>query len=195
MTKQAALALLALPLALPVSSCTDDEPLPVHGRVPELALTDQLGRPFTGDDLRGKVSVVDFIFTSCPTICPLLSSELSEIADRYEEDGDVQLVSISVDPEHDTPEVLRAYGASYGADPERWRFVTGDAREISRVVVQGFHQALGEPVPRDDGRYDIAHSSRYVLIDREGQLRGYYRNDAEGRARLVEDVDRLRSER
>jgi len=175
--------------------CEQREPLPDLGTIPELALTDQEGRAFSSSDFSGKTSIVDFVFTSCPTICPLLSHKMQQFQERLADAEGVQLVSISVDPEHDTPEVLHEYGERYGADPARWRLLTGDATEVNRVVVRGFRVAMGEPEPAPGGGYDIMHSSTFVLVDTEGRIRGYYPNEPEGTAELLRDVDRLRTGR
>jgi protein SCO1/2 len=176
------------------AACERTEPLPELGTIPELELVDQRGDAFRRSDLRGKISIVDFVFTTCPTICPLLSARMKRFQDRFADAGDaVQLVSISVDPDHDTPEVMRAYGERYGADPARWRLLTGDANEVNRVVVRGFRVAMGEPEPVEGGGYDIMHSSHFVLVDRDGVIRGYYENDEEGAEALLRDVERLRA--
>ena len=120
---------------------------------------------------------------------------MQQFQERLADADGVQLVSISVDPDHDTPEVLREYGERYGADPARWRFLTGDADEVNRVVVRGFRVAMGEPEPTAGGGYDIMHSSTFVLIDPTGTIRGYYANEPEGTADLLRDVDRLRTGR
>ncbi len=174
--------------------CTE-EPLPRLGTIPEMSLVDQDGESFAREDLVGRTSIVDFVFTRCPAICPLLSEKMAQLQDRFEGAGDdVQLLSISVDPDHDTPAVLSEYAARYEADPERWRFLTGDADEVNRVVVRGFRQAMGEPVETEAG-IDVMHSSHFVLVDRDGEIRGYFANDPEGTDALLKAVERLRTRR
>jgi protein SCO1/2 len=187
--------LILLPtLLFAASGCTED-PLPNLGTIPEMSLVDQNRQSFDRSDLMGRISIVDFVFTRCPAICPLLSEKMSQLQDRFEGAGpDVQLLSISVDPEHDTPDVLRAYAERYGADPARWRFLTGDADEVNSVVVRGFRQAMGEPVETEAG-VDVMHSSHFVLVDREGEIRGFFANDSEGTEDLLGAVERLRSHR
>ena len=174
------------------------------GPAPSFALIDQLGRPVSDADLRGKVVVADFIYTTCTDICPAITAQMAALRTRLAEEGllgdDVQLVSISVDPARDTPEVMRAYSALFGADPATWRFLTGDEATIRRVVVDGFllgvevmeaaaqdaaaHDAgtahsegdghTGEHAAKHGGDYAVSHSGRFVLIDRAWQIRGYY---------------------
>ncbi|MBI5516164.1 MAG: SCO family protein [Deltaproteobacteria bacterium] len=176
------LVLLALPVAwwLRVHA---RPPAPVLGALPELQLTDDRGRPFTLASLRGRVWVADFIFTSCPSSCPRLTAYLRRVQDRTRRHGDaVGLVSFSVDPEVDTPERLRGYAARHGADPARWRFVTGDLGMMQRTVVHGFKihmEAAPHPSQRTQplGIMDIAHGNQLVLLDRHARLRGYFHAD------------------
>ncbi|MCC7538100.1 MAG: SCO family protein [Deltaproteobacteria bacterium] len=165
-------------------------PLPVLATVPSFRLTDQEGRPFTQRDLRGKVSVVSFFFSSCTTVCPMISGRMGLVQHRVRQLlGKVQLVSISVDPERDTPERLRRYAESFHARGDVWRFVTGEQAEIERVVVSGFRSALG-PAPRGNvDAFDIVHGGHLVLVDPQGRIRGYYEAaDADRVKQLVIDV-------
>jgi protein SCO1/2 len=162
------------------------------GVIPDFALTDQNGDPFRATELDGKITIASFLFTTCPTICPLLVERGLTIQSRLDSLGDrVQLVSFSVDPDHDTPEVLRAYGTSRGIDFERWTLVTGNTDAVSHVVVRGFRVAMGQPEPRDDGHYDIMHSAHFVLVDAERHVRGYYESTPEGVDAMIADVGNL----
>jgi protein SCO1/2 len=158
-------------------------PAPLLGALPTLSLTDDRGRPFTLASLRGRVWVADFIFTSCPSSCPRLTAYLRRVQDGTRRYGDrVGLLSFSVDPEVDTPERLRAYGARHGADPVRWRFVTGDLGMMQRTVVHGFKihmEAAPHPSrrPQPLGIMDIAHGNQLVVLDRQARIRGYFHAD------------------
>lgn len=167
-------------------------PLPVLATVPAFGLIDSRGAPFTERDLRGKVSVVGFFFSSCTTVCPMISGRMGLLQHRMRQLlGKVQLVSISVDPERDTPERLRAYAASFHARDGVWRFVTGEQQEIERVVVRGFRSAMGAPPPNAGNldAFDIVHGGHLVLVDSQGRIRGYYEaSDAERVNQLVRDV-------
>ena len=157
-------------------------PPPVVGQLPAFELVDQSGKSFSLSDLDGNVWVVNFIFTSCPSICPLLTDGMGKLQDRYSAYGidGVKLLSITVDPENDTPEVLRAYAEANEADPERWKFLTGDSQAIRDLVLDGFRAPLGEPQETDAGLIDIMHTGEFVILDPSGGIRGYYGSDLEG---------------
>jgi protein SCO1/2 len=157
-------------------------PPPVVGRLPAYELTDAGGRAFGSADLAGRVYVADFIFTRCTSICPLLTKAMGRLQDQFRERGveGVHLVSFSVDPDYDTPERLREYAERHGADPDRWTFLTGDRERIRELLVDGFKLAMGDVPPDTDNLADIAHSGKFVIVDGEGGIRGYYDTDQEG---------------
>ena len=161
--------------------------LPVFGQVSNFELTAATGKPFRADRMAGKVWVADFIFTSCPGICPIMTGEMAELHRAFDGEDRVEFVSISVDPETDTPEVLAEYGERYGADPERWHFLTGAIEDIHALSTQTFKVgALDDP---------INHSSRFILVDGTGAIRGYYiGTDKEDIARLAGDIAELLAE-
>ncbi len=150
-------------------------------QLPDFALVDQDGQPFTLASMRGKVWVAGFIFTSCPSVCPKISRAMLELQQRYARNGiEVELVSFSVDPENDTPAVLKRYADNLGADLTRWHFVTtagGDRSAMEALVVGGFKTAIDRK-PLGGGAtpdmYDIAHAEKLVLIDDSGGVRGLY---------------------
>jgi protein SCO1 len=169
------------------------EALEVLGAVPEFEFRDQTGAPVSASDLAGRVVVANFIFTRCPTVCPATSLKMKRIGERLADHGDrVQLVSFSVDPEHDTPEVLASFAARYGATPARWRFLTGPAGEVRSAVEGGFKIALERRGEMPDGTPDIVHGVHFVLIDRELRIRDYYDSDDGARLdQLVKDAAAL----
>jgi protein SCO1/2 len=152
--------------------------LPSYGSVPDFALVDQDGHPFTTADLRGKVVVADFVFTSCSSACPRLTQEMAGLQRHLINrgaDGRVRLVSISVDPERDTPERLKAYAAGFSADPRLWSFLTGPADRIRDAVVGGFKQGLEkEKDPSEKDGFTILHGTKMVLLDGKGTMRGFF---------------------
>lgn len=152
------------------------------GHVPAFALTDQAGRSVSDRDLRGIPWVANFIFTRCPSACPMLTAKFKALQGELRALSDVRYVSISVDPEHDTPEVLAAYAKRFGADTQRWWFLTGPLSEIEKTVVNGFKIHIGAPKQsaNDPNLIDIMHGEHFVLVDREGTIRGYYRAEPEG---------------
>jgi protein SCO1/2 len=161
--------------------------LPVLGEIPRFALTDQDGRPFDDARLRGRVTIVNFVFTTCPTVCPTLSAKMA----RLQRETRAQLLSISVDPTSDTPPVLKAYGAKFAQDPARWSFVTGSYEAVERAVVDGFHVFMGRE-PRDaGGGFDVVHGEKFALVDGAGRIRGYYDAIDADLARLVRDAGGL----
>lgn len=159
---------------------------------PSFELTDETGHSFSSEELAGQVYVVQFFFSNCATVCPRLSDWMSRIQDRVASHGDaVRLVSITVDPQRDTPEKLAAYAKAYGAIPGRWKFLTGDPQQIERVVVDGFYQVIERRENDQSGLYDIVHSERFVLVDEQGRVRGYYPADANGVEELLGDLEQL----
>jgi protein SCO1/2 len=177
----AALAgLILIPLLRPFLRF-EPPPPPVLAQLPQFALVDQDGAKFDDSRLGESVHVVGFVFTRCTTVCPFVTSALTRLARRYDEAGEdhVELLLISVDPAHDTPEVLREYARSRALDPARWRLLTGEPEAVRRLVVEGFLVAMGEPATTG-GMLDIAHSGRLALVDRDGGIRGYYDTSEEG---------------
>ncbi|HSC28171.1 MAG TPA: SCO family protein, partial [Vicinamibacterales bacterium] len=120
------------------------ETLGVYGTVPPFALTERSGRRVTRDDLRGRVWVADFIYTGCTETCPLQSLQFAQLQREFHDAADLRLVSFTVDPVHDTPEVLRHYADRYEAI-DRWWFLTGDTRDIYCLVQQGFRLGVVDP--------------------------------------------------
>ena len=167
-----------------------------YGGVPDFALTERSGQPVTRRDLDGRIWVADFIFTRCTGMCPILTSRMASLRallDRHADASEVRLVSFSVDPGWDTPEVLSRYAAGRGADAGRWLFLTGDRETMHRLIGDGFRLSVAEAPEGTaaDGEL-ITHSDRLVLVDRKGRIRGYYHGTEEDSAeRLVEDISRL----
>jgi protein SCO1/2 len=170
------------------------KPPPELGSVGEFALTDQAGKPVTAATLRGKVWAAAFMFTRCPTVCPRITRRMRELQ-QAAESGHValELVSFSVDPEHDTPEVLRAYAQKHGADTTTWRFLTGDLEVVRRTSEQGFKLALDGKATPDAEHFGLFHGSHLVLVDTAGKIRGYYRtSEDEQMKQLLADAKSLR---
>ncbi len=154
--------------------------------LPSFSLTNQEGRTVTREDLRDHVTVVDFIFTKCPTICPRLTAKMSALVRETQGDPELRFVSISVDPDNDSPSVLRAYGEKYGADFTRWSFLTGDQKAMEETVLRGFKVAYMK-----DPEGSIAHAERFVLLDDRAMIRGYYDADDDSQRRLLAAARRL----
>lgn len=169
---------------------------PVIGPVPAFTLIERSGRPISRDDLAGTPWVADFIFTRCTGMCPALSTRMAELRRRLREQGlRARLVSFSVDPSHDTPEVLREYATHFGAD-ENWLFVTGDRDALYRLIGQGFRLSVADRPTEQAGDGDelVTHSDRFVLVDAAGRIRGYYHGaDLDAVPTLLRDLAALQS--
>ena len=193
----AAIATLALALVVLVGRrrMADTGPAPGLGQVPSFEMPDQLGRPVSDRSLRGQALVVDFFFASCTTSCPMLSARMASveraIKTREQQLGrqlPAHLVSITLDPENDTPELLRQYAEQYGADADRWSFLSGRSADLDRVVVRGFKTTFQRADP-SAGIATIMHGEWLVLVDTQGAIRGYYAaSDPERMAGLVHEV-------
>ncbi|HKX13499.1 MAG TPA: SCO family protein [bacterium] len=172
--------------------------LPVLGQIPEFKLTSQEAKPFTHEEMKGKVWVADFIFTSCGGACPLMTERMKKsiqasLLDMKGESGEppAKILSFSVDPERDTPEVLAQYAKDHGAEPGVWVFLTGPLDEITRTVVQGFKISMGKvpsQAPNQDEIWEVVHGEQFLLIDRQGRIRGYYSSEGSDLRRLLADL-------
>ncbi len=174
------------------------EGLGFYGQVPDFSLLERSGRTLDLADLRGKVWIANFIYTHCTDTCPLQSARMAELQEDLSGEKDVRLISITVDPERDTPEVLSQYAERYRADPGRWFFLTGEKEAIYRLAQEGFHLSAVEipPEEQDTTGASHMHSSRFVLVDQQGQIRGYYHStDPEALRRLLRDVKTLLQEK
>ena len=161
------------------------KPLPVLGEIPQFELTNQKGEKFTRTALDGHVWVADFIFTNCEGPCPRMSSRMHQLQGATP--ADVKLVSFTVDPERDSPSALTEYGQKFGADNSRWFFLTGNPDTLNHLDQDAFKLGtIGA---------GLDHSTRFVLIDKKGRVRGYYglgENDPVGH--LAKDAARLMKE-
>jgi protein SCO1 len=165
-----------------------NRPLPSYGTVPKFELVNQDSQPFGSEQLAGKIWIADFIFTSCPGPCPIISTRMSELQKPLAK-SDVHLVSVSVDPEKDTPEVLRVYAGKLRIQPLRWDFLTGSRAAIYSLSKDGFK--LGVSDGSEEEGVPV-HSTRFVLVDRRGTIRGYYDALApDGVTKLLADTNHL----
>ncbi len=188
-----ALAAAIIAVGSVVLAPSQREPPPVLYSLPDFSFTRHDGQPFGSEQLRGKVWVANFIFTRCPTICPAFTRKMAGIQGRTEGLGEpVHLVSFSVDPDYDTPEVLTAYARTHRADPRRWSFLTGRQETMQQTVVSGFKQSMQQSGQPDDVNGGILHGTHFVLVDKELRIRGFYSsNDEEAVDRLLQDLERL----
>ena len=173
------------------------ESLPVLGELPSFTLTERSGRTVGSADLKGRPWIASFVFTRCTGVCPAVSGAMAAVQARIRERGGsrARLVSFSVDPGHDTPEVLGGYARGFGADAERWWFLTGEKEPLYRLIRDGFRLSVAELGPGETAPPDgdlITHSDRMVLIDGELRIRGYYHGrEPEAVAKLIADLERI----
>lgn len=175
-----------------IRAVTNEIPQPprVLSQLPEFRLTNQDGQQFGSSELRGKFWVANFMFTSCPTICPKLTDHMQKVKHRLRGMGSaVHLVSFSVDPERDTPEVLRKYVNERLISVDKWSFLTGDLTTVKTAVVEGFKL----PMEKEEGAeertaFDITHGSRFVLVDPDHRIRGYYEMTGKELNRMMRDI-------
>jgi protein SCO1/2 len=167
-------------------------PLTEFGAVPDFTLVEKNGQTVTRSAFDGRVWLADFIFTNCAGTCPLMTEQMSALQNVLPEE--VLLVSFTVDPARDTPMALRSYAASHQADPDRWFFLTGSREELYNLAKQGFHLPVDDTMGTE--LEPITHSSRFVLVDRRGNIRQYYVGTDEAEVAAIEgDVRTLLSER
>jgi len=156
--------------------------------LPDFSFTERSGQALSRGDLLGSVWIADFIFTSCAGPCPQMSRHMQRLQEDLSELEPLRLVSFSVDPERDTPEVLRAYGERYDADPQRWLFLTGPMDRIYDIAIKGFKITV--EAARENN--EIIHDTRFILVDAEGTIRGYYDSaSADDLQRLRQDASEL----
>lgn len=168
-----------------------ERPLPVIATVPEFTLISDRDLPVSRKDLLGAPWVVDLMFTSCAGICPRMTAELSRVEKASRDVPEVRFVSISVDPDRDTPEALAAYREKMGIETDRWYFLTGTQDEIFELASSGLLLPAKEGDP-SIGQEDVLHSSRFVLIDGQARIRGMYDSrDPEAIQRLQTDLRRV----
>lgn len=189
-------ALLLLPVAsVFVTWLRSESQRPTtYGMISEFTLTEASGRPVTLSDLRGKVWIASFIFTRCAGQCPIMTHHLALAQRELPAREDLKLVSISVDPDRDRPAALAKYAADHQADRSRWWFLTGEKAAVRRLALEAFKL----PVADNPGSEDepVLHSSKFVLVDRTGAIRGYYDGlDVDSIRQLVRDTRRLLAER
>jgi cytochrome oxidase Cu insertion factor (SCO1/SenC/PrrC family) len=184
------------------------EALGLYGEVPDFSLVERSGRRVGRSDLLGTVWIATFIYTECAETCPLQSSGLARLQSEFTGEADLRLVSITVDPERDTPAALSRYAERYKADPGRWLFLTGDKGAIYRLAKEGFRLGVADPgdespaigfPPKPAAAWAshgskglVLHSPRLVVVDRQARIRAYHRPDDEASlGRLRQNVRRV----
>ena len=144
----------------------EENELPIIGQIPSFDLIDQNGESFTLENVKGNVWLADFIFTTCAGPCPIMTERMSTVQHDLIDIDKLKFVSFTVNPDYDTPEVLKKYAKRYDADISTWSFVTGKYEQIQELIANGFKMGDEEEI--------VFHSTRFALVDHEGNLRGYY---------------------
>lgn len=155
--------------------------LPIISAVPAFVLTNQASVVVSREELKGAVWLADIIFTRCAGPCPEMTRKMREIQDALSQESMSRLVTLTTDADHDSPEVLEKYAAKFGADNERWQFLTGDKRDVAALAIDGLKlTALAKPpAERTDPADLFVHSTIFVLVDKAGQLRGSFQTVGE----------------
>ncbi len=174
-------------------------PLPIYYTVPEFHLTNEFGKPFSNNDLNGRFYIASFMFTSCPTTCPVLLTKLDLVQKRIRGLGTkAAIVTFTVDPEVDTPDVLYKFARKRHSNPFIWTYLTGTQADLEKIVITGFKVPMGgkEATEKQVGNdkitlFDIAHTEKLVLVDDKGQIRGYYGTDRVEMDRMMIDLGLL----
>jgi protein SCO1/2 len=181
-------------LLIAVAGCSDSarEPLPVIAAIEiPYTFTDQDNKPVHQGMFQGKIYVADFFFTSCPTICPIMKSQMLRVYEKYRDNDQVLLLSHSIDPEHDTVAILSDYAARLNISAARWHLVTGVKEEIYDTA----HRYGLAAMEDKNAAGGFIHSGSFSLVDRQGRIRGYYKGtEEEAVDRLIKDIRRLLDE-
>lgn len=190
MKRQTAIGILGMSGALMLGALffsPSAETAPVLGSLEPFELTNQDKAAVSLDSLKGRVHVVNFIFTSCPGVCPFMTRRMVSMEEKSRKLKDkLHFVSISVDPETDTPEKLKTYAETHGANLARWDFLTGDLTRVQRVVVDGFKSQMAKMQGHGDPNLmQIVHGEHFILVDAEGRMRAFRK------VASAEDVDQV----
>ncbi len=164
-----------------------------YHKIAPFSLTNQNAKTITQDDYKNKIYVADFFFTTCQTICPIMTEHMVEIQKELQNDAEVLLLSHSVIPDYDTPEVLKAYAQKKGVDDSKWNLVTGSKKDIYTLARKSYLAVKDLPGTEDD--LDMVHTENFMLIDKKQQIRGYYDGTVDTEIeRLLDDIAILKAE-
>ena len=160
--------------------------LPAYSEVPAFSFQDSHGLELTNTNLKDHVYVVEFFFTTCPTICIDMSANLMDVQEALENKKDFKILSFTVDPVYDTNEILNAYAERHYANPDQWHFITGDKKKIYDIARNGFKVIATEG---DGGPNDFIHTNKFIVVDKKGIIRGYYTGtDKADVNRMIDDI-------
>jgi cytochrome oxidase Cu insertion factor (SCO1/SenC/PrrC family) len=196
------LAFVLLLLTYLLATLKSQKPLPIYGQVASFTLTNQDGRPFSFSDLKGKVWVADIIFTRCAGPCLKMSRQMRELQAALPANSQTTLITLTTDPQFDTPAILKTYAQRFGADSQRWIFLTGTQEQIARLAIDSLKLTAIEKKPEDrQSPADLfIHSTIFVVVDKQGQLRGIFETTGESvdpvqiKSEILSTVKRLEHE-
>ena len=158
----------------------------IYPVIPDFSFINEDGEVVTEKDFKNKVYVADFFFVTCPTICPVMKKNMLTVYNEYKENPEVKILSHTIDPEHDTPEVLKKYATDLGISGKMWQFVTGDKEKIYDIGQKHYMVSALEDSSQAGG---YIHSGAFVLIDKDRHIRGMYDGTTEeGTAKLIQDL-------
>jgi len=158
----------------------------IYPVIPNFSFINEDGEVVTEKDFKNKVYVADFFFVTCPTICPVMKKNMLTVYNEYKENPEVKILSHTIDPEHDTPEVLKKYATDLGISGKMWQFVTGDKEKIYDIGQKHYMVSALEDSSQAGG---YIHSGAFVLIDKDRHIRGMYDGTTEeGTAKLIQDL-------
>ena len=167
-------------------------PLPPIKPVPAFQLVERSGKQISLADLKGKVLLVDFVYSECPGPCPMISTRFSDLQKEVLKDPNALMISITLNPAHDTVEVLKAYAERFHASPDRWLFLTGEKSKVLDLVVNGFMMTVLE---QNDQKQPIIHSTKIALVDKQGTIRAYFdAGDEKNQPEILKAIQQLSRE-
>jgi len=164
----------------------------LYQTIPDFKFVNQAGDTVTAGDFKNKIYVADFFFTTCPTICPVMKKQMRKVYEKFQGQNDIAILSHTIDPDHDTPAVLKEYAHDLGVEGTQWMFVTGKREDIYDIGEKHYLVVAGADSTAPGG---YIHSGAFVLIDKEKHIRGMYNGtDDQATARLIKDIERLQAE-
>ncbi|MHA7942312.1 SCO family protein [Formosa sp. 3Alg 14/1] len=163
-----------------------------YHKIADFSLTNQNGKTITQDDYKDKIYVADFFFTTCQTICPIMTDHMVQIQNQILNDDEVMLLSHTVTPQIDTIAQLKRYALKKGVNDAKWNLVTGDKKQIYELARKSY---LAVKTVGDGDEYDMIHTENFMLIDKKKQIRGFYDGtDPEAITQLLKDIETLKRE-
>lgn len=192
-----------------LASCTSRDPLPILGNrvtetrvvdgkevvdtiyqtVPDFKLINQDAETVTQELVKNNIYVADFFFTTCPTICPVMKREMIRVHEKFKQRPDIMMLSHTIDPEHDTVEVLKDYANRLGSDGKQWQFLTGNRDSIYDLAERGYYASAQVDSTEPGG---FVHSGGFILVDKNRYVRGIYDGtDPKAVDRLIADIETL----